>query len=306
QGSGLLQTEALIRYTVQKAVAKARSRNVRYLELRCSPWNYTKGEVRTGLEVYRIIAEELTKAEKEVNPGALPVFGARGLQAGFRSGIILIASRHRKMSEVYLNLELMEEIYAQGVYEEKLVGIDLAGEEGKLPPSRLREAFLSVMNRCQHITIHAGETEKVESVWEAVYHLNAERIGHGLTLKDDKHLLQKIIDRGIALELCPSSNDQIVGFRDSPYPLLDYLEKGASVTINTDNPGISRTQLTQEFLKAAQLSRVGLSLMQILQIVRNGFSAAFLPLPERERLLLSVERELYARSIPLLEEVWKR
>jgi adenosine deaminase len=210
------------------------------------------------------------------------------------------------MSQVYQYIELMEEIYEKDVYPEKLLGIDLAGQEQKLPPSRLREAFLPVMNRCQHITIHAGETEEVERVWEAVYYLNAERIGHGLTVKNNEELMQKIIDRGIALELCPSSNHQIVGFRTAEYPLRYYLGKGVLATLNTDNPGISRTNLTQEYLKAAQLTKGGLSILQILQVVKNGFSAAFLPLPERERLLLSVEQELYTHSIPLLQEVWKR
>jgi adenosine deaminase len=307
QGSALLQSEAVLRFTVQKAVRKALNENVRYLELRCSPWNYTQGELKTGMEVYRIIAEELIKAEKEYSRHGVPTDKRlEDTKSLFRSGVLLIASRHRKMSQVYQYIELMEEIYEKDVYPEKLLGIDLAGQEQKLPPSRLREAFLPVMNRCQHITIHAGETEEVERVWEAVYYLNAERIGHGLTVKNNEELMQKIIDRGIALELCPSSNHQIVGFRTAEYPLRYYLGKGVLATLNTDNPGISRTNLTQEYLKAAQLTKGGLSILQILQVVKNGFSAAFLPLPERERLLLSVEQELYTHSIPLLQEVWKR
>ena len=293
QGSSLLQSEETIRRAVQIAIRKAAAHNVRYLELRCSPLNYTKGNVNTGLEVYRIIAQELSQAESEAS---------RSLGKPVRYRALLIASRHRKLSQVYQYMELMEDIFQTATYPEMLAGVDLAGNEKQMPPERLREAFEPVMDRCQHITIHAGENEEVKNIWQAVYYLHAERIGHGLTLKNDPDLMQKFIDRGIALEMCPSSNIQIIVPELTEYPLKYYLEKGVPVTLNTDNPGISRTNLTREYLTAASLTPGGLSILQILQIVKNGFSAAFLPLPEREELLLSVEEELYRNSIPLLEE----
>ncbi|MCX7786412.1 MAG: CRISPR-associated ring nuclease [Spirochaetes bacterium] len=295
QGSALLQTEATIRLAVSIAVQKAAAENVRYLELRCSPWNYTEGELKDGFVVYRIIAEALKSAIQEVYAHPL------------RAGILLIASRHRKMSEVYQYIELMKEIYTRKEHADLLLGLDLAGDEKQASPQRLREAFLEVMNWCPYITIHAGETENARSVWEAVYHLNAERIGHGLTLKEDSELMRKVIDRGIALEMCPSSNHQIVGFTSQEYPLKKYLDEGARVTVNTDNPGISRTNLTKEYLQAARLTPGGLSILEIFQLIKNGFSAAFLPLGERERLLLEIEQELSTRTLPLLlEEVWRR
>jgi len=294
QGSSLLQSEETIRRAVQIAVRKAAAHNVRYLELRCSPLNYTKGNLKTGLEVYRIIAQELSQAESEAS---------RSLRKQVRYRALLVASRHRKLSQVYQYMELMEEIFQSGTYPEILAGVDLAGNEKQMPPARLREAFEPVMDRCQHITIHAGESEDVDNIWQAVYYLHAERIGHGLTLKNKPHLMQKFIDRGIALEMCPTSNIQITVPQLQEYPLRYYLEKGVPVTLNTDNPGISRTNLTREYLTGARITPGGLSILEILQIVKNGFSAAFLPLPEREELLLSVEEELYRNSIPLLEEV---
>ena len=299
QGSGLLQTADTIGNAVHIAVQKAVRENIRYLEIRCSPWNYTKGEVKDGLQVYRIIAESLTEALKGVNTIRRDTSSYQPL----RAGILLIASRHRRMSEVYKYIELMEEIYQKDVYANLLLGIDLAGNEKKTKPEQLREAFLSVMDRCQHITIHAGETEQAESIWGAIYHLHAERIGHGLTLREKSELLEKLIDREIALEMCPSSNHQIVGFLSREYPLQYYLSQGVRVTINTDNPGISRTNLTNEYLQAARLSPNGLTFLEIFQLVKNGFSAAFLPLKERERLLMEVEKELRTVSLPLIEEV---
>ena len=150
--------------------------------------------------------------------------------------------------------------------------------------------------------IHAGEDMPVKNIREAVYHLSAERIGHALTLNKDTNLKTRIRERKIALELCPSGNDQIVGYRDFPqqvnkkglniYPLKNYLDSGLKVTVNTDNPGISRTDLTREYYKACTLTEGGLSHWEILQILRNGFLAGFYPIEKKKALLLEVENEV--------------
>ncbi len=162
-----------------------------------------------------------------------------------------------------------------------------------------------------HITIHAGENVDVKSIWEAVYHLNAERIGHGLTLMENPELMKRFIDKNIAVEMCPSSNFQIVGYRDNYlpqtqaqkiYPLKAYLNEGIKVTVNTDNPGISRTNLTQELHRAARLTPDGLCLWDVLKIVRNGFKASFVDRIDRNRMLRKAERkviQLVQEGLPL-------
>jgi len=165
----------------------------------------------------------------------------------------------------------------------------------------MREAFMPMMEKCMHFTIHAGEIQDVGSIWEAVYHLNAERIGHGLTLKDNPDLLEKFRERNIALEMCPSSNFQIVGFQDNyfaasrnlaTYPLKEYLDKGLRVTVNTDNPGISRTDFTNELHRAARLTPGGLSMWELLLLIRNGFKAAFCSRSLRQEKLREAESEV--------------
>ena len=99
-----------------------------------------------------------------------------------------------------------------------------------------------------------------------------------------------------------SSNDQIIGYKDftdssdrieNEYPLKSYLEKGLRVTVNTDNPGISRTSPSEEYLKAAlRLSKDGLSLWQILQLIRNGFRSAFLNHKQRRDCYLEAEQRV--------------
>jgi adenosine deaminase len=283
QGSALLQDKRTIQYTVTKICQKAIKENVKLLEIRCSPINYTRGGL-SGLEVYKTICDVIHQYKDTI-----------------QIRLNIIASRHGKMSKIYEHIELIDEIFKlDEKYRRYLAGIDLAGDEKHRSPEELRLPFLSAMEKNLHITIHAGETEDVHNIWQAVYHLNAERIGHGLTLKNDHSLMKKILDRKIGIEMCPSSNDQIVGFRNfidsgddlNIYPLREYLNSHLKITINTDNTGISRTDISNEYLKACLLTEGGLSLLEVMQIIKNGIDTCFLTYEEKKELTSKIEKEL--------------
>ncbi|MFZ7110042.1 MAG: CRISPR-associated ring nuclease [Desulfatiglandales bacterium] len=283
QGSGLLQSEQSLRAACRILMHKAADHNVKYLEMRCSPANYTSGDLK-AIEVARIIDRELSSGDH------------------CNHALIFIASRHGKMSRVHEHIELAQELMGEdGAGFGNFRGFDLAGNEKAGNAVLMREAFMPMMEKCLHFTIHAGEIQDVGSIWEAVYHLNAERIGHGLTLKDNPDLLEKFRDRNIAIEMCPSSNFQIVGFRDSclpstnhlaTYPLKEYLDQGLRVTVNTDNPGISRTDFTNELHRAARLTPGGLSIWDMLLLIRNGFKAGFSQRALRQQMIREAEAEI--------------
>lgn len=284
QGSGLLQSIESIKETCRILVEKARQDNIHCLELRCSPHNYTRG----GLDAVAVV-EIISKALEN---------------SGFAFGITLTAGRHRNRSEIRKVIDLAKKLISLGPTAAKAVrAVDLAGDEQARPAERLRKDFLPLMKECVHLTIHAGETVSAESIWEAVYHLSAERIGHGLTLAQNTSLMDKFRDRDIAIEMCPSSNFQIKGFCDhfietsrllGSYPLKTYLDAGLRVTVNTDNPGISRTNLSNELLRAARMTKGGLSRWEILQLIRNGFKASFLERSVKHGLLREAEKQIIA------------
>ncbi len=289
QGSALLQSEKTLREACRILGRKMRAENVLHLEVRCSPMNYTRGGLRPE-DVVRIICESL-------------------LESGPESvAVLMIGSRHRRLDALRDHVRLAESLLDAGhPWADVLKGFDLAGDEVACPAAEVREIFLPLMKRCLHATIHAGETAPAESIWEAVYHLGAERIGHGLTLRENPSLMERFRDRRIALEMCPSSNVQIVGFRDAflpttaeraQYPLGDYLRQGLRVTVCTDNPGISRTDLSREYHRAARLSPNGLSVWEALLLIRNGFKACFAEAPKRYELLRRAE----AMILDLLEK----
>ena len=284
QGSSLLQNEVSIRKTCQILKTQCKQENIKYIEVRCSPMNYTRAGLRAK-KVVEIMMEEL-RSENTI----------------FK--LIFIASRHGEKERIKEHIDLAIRLLdSNKEFKKMFVGFDLAGAEAAKSPKELRNDFMELLEKSIPTTIHAGENMPVKSIWEAVYHLSAERIGHGLTLNDDKDLKQRFRERKIAIELCPSSNDQIIGYHDyhkpvyeykeKTYPLKDYLEYGLKVTINTDDPGMSLTNLTQEYYKAACMTKGGLSKWEILQINRNGFKFGFLPLKEKKKLLLSVEAELF-------------
>ncbi len=284
QGSTLLQTETAIRTTCRLLLKKCRAENIRYIEVRCSPINYTRGGLAAE-DVVNFIREELSEGYPEVC-----------------AGLIFIGSRHGAMSDCWRHVELAQQILAneKEQFAVPLVGFDLAGDE-EFNAERFVPAFRPLFEQCLHITVHAGETRAAESIWQAVYTLNAERIGHGLKLKDNQKLLQHFLDRGISVEMCPSSNFQIVGFKDNyypeishndVYPLKNYLDQGLKIFVNTDNPGISRTDATKELMRAARLTPGGLSRMDILNLIKNGFWASFAGYNLRRKLLLSAEKQV--------------
>lgn len=280
QGSGLLQCEPAIRQACIVLKRQCREHHVNYLELRCSPVKYTRGGLAPQ-RVVEILVDELNRDSECI----------------FR--LIFIGSRHGTMSEIYQHIELAAECMNRGWDE--IVGFDLAGNESSKEAGQLREAFLPVMEQCLRITIHAGETVSAESIWQALYHLNADRIGHGLTLWQKPELYPRFRDRRICLEMCPSSNMQIRGFQDNYlpstigkaiYPLREYMDQGLRICVNTDNPGISRTDFTNELHRACRLTPEGLSVWELLILIRSGFRAGFIGDTSRDRLLLDAERDI--------------
>ena len=282
QGSALLRDEAALRKTVQLLLQRCRAENLFYLELRCSPLNYASAAF-PAQKVLQAILEELEREADAV-----------------QSSVLLIATRHGK-KETIAKKTRESLALARKMQSEAVRGFDLAGDEASVLTEDLRPSFLEIMRDCRNITIHAGETAPAKKIWEAVYHLNAERIGHGLTLHKHPELMGKFLERGIGIEMCPSSNFQIVGFRDNYlsktakrkiYPLKQYLERELKVSINTDDPGISRTTATNELHRAARLTPGGLSKWEILQLVCNGFRTAFYPYEQKKRLMRRVEKAL--------------
>lgn len=273
QGSGLLQTEYTIEKAIEKYIMHLKEDNVRYLELRCSPHKYTYLGL-TMEQVVKIILAKLNKAKIEYR-------------------LIFIIGRNAKKDEMINTVKSIVSLRSSNSdFKKRFVAVDLAGTEGVVQPKELREVFLPLLKECIAVTIHAGETETVENIWQAVYYLSADRIGHGLKLTENKELLLRFKDKRIGIELCPSSNRQVVGVTCNNYPLKVFLKKDLKVTINTDNMGISKTNVTNEFFVADKLVHSGITLWDCIVLIRNSISVAFVDMDTKQKLMRNFEEEI--------------
>jgi adenosine deaminase len=291
-GSALLAHPAAIEPYAFHVVRQAAAEGLAYVELRGSPQKYGDGP-----GFLKAFHQGIRKALASLPEGQRPVFR-----------FILIVDRRdraRVKEAVDLALRAREEL------PDFVAGLDLAGNERETPPEAIAADFGPAFEQCLPLTIHAGEGEKADSIWQAAYHLHADRIGHGLTIGDHPRLAARFRDRGVCLELCPTSNREVVGYHDPAlpetagrgvYPLWTLWEAGLPLTLCTDNPGISRTTLAGEYLTAARMAGGRLSCWDALALIKQGFVHAFLPSSEKEALVKRADSRVYRQVLDRFAE----
>lgn len=171
-----------------------------------------------------------------------------------------------------------------------IVGLGLGGPEIGNPPELFQEAFDLARAAGLPALPHAGETEGAASVRGALAALHARRIGHGVRALEDAALVRELRERQIPLEVCPSSN-VCLGVVDSlaEHPLPRLLDEGLYVTINSDDPPLFNTTLTEEYLRLHE--SFSFDLKQLTALVMNGVRASLLPEKERRQLALDFVSE---------------
>lgn len=160
--------------------------------------------------------------------------------------------------------------------------VDLAGAEALYPTRTFAPLFAAARDMEIPFTIHAGEADGPQSVWDALS-FGAKRVGHGVHSIEDLELVEKLREKGIVLELCPSSNVQTKAVASfAQHPIRWFLQQGVKATVNTDNMTVSGTDLFREFdvLK----KETGLTACEAQQLLLNAADAAFLPTAEKEKL----------------------
>jgi adenosine deaminase len=245
---------------------------VRYIEVRYAPVL----NVREGLSL-----EEAVEA---------PLRGlARAEADGGARGRVIVCGIRNMPPAISMDLaELAVSFKGRGV-----VGFDLAGGEAGNPAVEHADAFRFVRYHDLPCTCHAGEGAGAESVREAVHVCGAHRVGHATRLIEDRSLMDYVIDRRIALEICLTSNVQTRAVESlAAHPFRAYFERGANVVLNTDNRLMSGVTLEDEYERAAE--HLGFSFDELAQVAINGFESSFLPYEERRAMVESAEREIAA------------
>jgi len=244
--------EALERIAYELVEAKAAD-NVQYLEVRWGPLLHVAG----GLSLDEGIAAVVRGTNSAAD------------QFGVTARLIATALRSHDPDD---NVTLAET--AAGFRDNGLVGFDLAGPEQRFPDPLVHAlAFEAARDGGLLITLHAGEWGGAAQVRRALV-LDPERIAHGPGAIDDLELCGELADRGVTLDLCPTSNVQ-AGIVPSvaEHPLAALHRAGVPVTLSTDDATVSDISLSDEYERAVR--GIGLTLEEVWAIDRHALDVAF-------------------------------
>lgn len=267
--SVMQQKEALYR-TAYELVEDCAEEHVRHVEVRYSPILHRKK---------RLPFEDI------VDPVIAGLRDA-GAKYDVSTGVIICGIRSMGPKVSMELAELAVAYKGRGV-----LAFDLAGQEKDYPAKAHREAFQLILKHNINSTVHGGEAFGAPSIAQALHHCGAHRIGHGTRLKEDPDLLRYVRDHRIPLEMCLSSNIQTRAVkRIQDHPCGEYFRQGLRVTLNTDNRLMSATTVSEEIALAARAFRF--SPYELKRIVLNGFKSAFMPYPQKARMLREVNLEI--------------
>jgi adenosine deaminase len=137
-----------------------------------------------------------------------------------------------------------------------------------------------------HISLHAGELAMgLVPPEDLTYHIrtsielgHAERIGHGVSVMNEKDpiaLLHEMAERNILVEIALTSNDMILGVSGDDHPLPIYLKYGVPIALASDDEGVSRSDMTHEYLRA--IESYHLSYADLKRLARHSLEHSFLP-----------------------------
>jgi adenosine deaminase len=201
---------------------------------------------------------------------------------GISSKIIMCFLRHLDEAAAFETLK-------QALpYKEWIAGVGLDSSEMGHPPSKFENVFSKALDEGFFTVAHAGEEGPAEYVWEAINLLKVSRIDHGNRSLDDDQLIQHIAETKIPLTVCPLSNLALKVVEDlKDHPLLQLLDSGLLVTINSDDPAYFGGYMNANYLQIA--TALNLSKKQITELAKNSFKASFLPDMEKEKLIHQVE-----------------
>jgi adenosine deaminase len=270
----------IIRRITAEVVADAAADNVRYLELRFTPSTLASQIHCSIADVIAWVCEAAQQA---------------GREHGVMVRLIVSMNRHESPELALRALDA-----ALAARDKGVVGLDLAGRETGFPARPFGPMFFEGKQAGLGITVHAGEWQGSANVRDAIEHMGADRIGHGVRVVEDSRVVALARERGVIFEVCPTSNVQSgVVSNIRHHPLIDMYYLGLKTTINTDDPTISDIVLSDEFMVAARTFHFSFEALQ--QHVLKAVDAAFLPADQKAALRAAICREMGLGGCPTVQ-----
>lgn len=255
-------TDALERISFE-LFEDAAKENIKYLEVRFGPQLHQQQGL-TFDDIIAAVVKGMHRAES--------LYDIKG-------NYILSILRTFPKDNIYAVIDVGAKYLNNGVVAFDLAGAELAGFCKEFIP------YVSyAVDKGYRITIHAGEQGVGQNVVDAITQLRADRIGHGIHIKNHDEAYQLVKQHHIALELCPSSNVQTKAVDSlSSHPIGLFFKDGLPITINTDNRTVSNTSMTDEIRKV--MEQFNLSYDDYIAIYKLSVTQSFTDDKQKQHLL---------------------
>ncbi|MGA9531339.1 MAG: adenosine deaminase [Anaerolineales bacterium] len=266
----IFQSADIIRRVVVEAISDAAAEEIRYLELHVTP---------------SAVGQELGMSPQAVLDLVLDA-GRSASESGAQIGWVVSVNRHEDPSLAASALAA-----AADLQSEEVVGVDLAGDESGHGVGSFVSAFRQAKEAGLAVSVHAGEWDGPASVRSAIEQLDADRIAHGVRVLEDRDVTLLARDRGLHFAVCLTSNLQS-GVVDSlsAHPLPQMIQAGLQLSLNSDDPAVSCTDLPTEYSLA--VNELGLSLESLRGMVMAAAQASFLPIKSKRALMERVQQDI--------------
>ena len=255
----VLASEEILTRLAYEVCEDAYNDNVVMMELRYSPSFIAQGHPKlTYDKIHKALMKGITFAEKKF---------------GIAVGLIGIIQRVKSLAEAKKVMSFFID------HKKEYVGVDLADNEEGFDPKPFAPIFQSARKAGLHVTIHSGETPSAkagERMIDAIELLGAERIGHGTQCIHHPGVIEILKSKGIPLEVCPLSNWLTQAFPSfEAHPLRKLYDSGVLLTLNSDDPGVFGSTLTDDYDIAQKYH--GFNLNEFKRLNKIAFKKSFIP-----------------------------
>lgn len=245
------------------------SQNVKIAELFYSPFDYQNQKFDPTL-ITEFMISGVKKAKRDF---------------GIHAALIADVVRNHTYESAEVRFSWIEKYLG-----EELIGIGLGGSEDKFKNELFADVFKLAKSKGFRVVAHAGEADGANSVKSAIEILKTERIGHGIRCIEDNNLVELLKKLQLPLEVCPTSNvatNVVTGLKN--HPIRQLFESGLLVTVNSDDPTMFHTSVTNEYQKLH--TELGFTWNNLKTLALNGVKASFLDESEKVKMLELFERE---------------
>lgn len=269
QGAGVLQTEQDFYDLTWAYLLRCRQDKVMHTEIFFDPQTHLERGI-----AFEIVIGGIRRALAE---------GKKTL--GISSFLIMCFLRHLSEESAFETLKAAEP------FLEQIDGVGLDSSELGHPPEKFARVFEKARQMGLRAVAHAGEEGPASYIWDALDILKVERIDHGVRCVEDPLLVARLAAERIPLTVCPLSNLKLKVFNSMhQHNILDLLDKGLCVTVNSDDPAYFGGYMTSNYQALADALMA--SKEQLRRLALNSVEASWLAEPEkqllRERILAYV------------------